>query len=348
MHRIILHVDMDAFFASVEQLDNPQLRGKPVIVGGVSERGVVSTCSYEARKFGVKSAMPVFMAQRLCPKGHFVRVRYHRYKEISNKIFAIFREVTQLVEPLSIDGAYLDVTNSRFLSGMEAAIYIKSRVLKEIGLTLSIGISYNKFLAKLASDWNKPNGIKVIDKDMIPKILLPLSISKIHGLGKKSVQRLNNMGIYIIKDLYPLNKEFFLEYLGKSGLDIYERIRGIDKRIVEVNRDRKSYGRETTLKFDTDEIEELEPYIQGFCKELAAILVRQNIYIKTITVKYKTIVFENHTRSRTLNTYTNNYQIIYKTAMDILHEEKLENRIRLIGVTLSSIREEDVQQLTLF
>ena len=240
MHRIILHVDMDAFFASVEQLDNPQLRGKPVIVGGVSERGVVSTCSYEARKFGVKSAMPVFMAQRLCPKGHFVRVRYHRYKEISNKIFAIFREVTQLVEPLSIDEAYLDVTNSRFLSGMEAAIYIKSRVLKEIGLTLSIGISYNKFLAKLASDWNKPNGIKVIDKDMIPKILLPLSISKIYGLGKKSVQRLNNMGIYIIKDLYPLNKEFFLEYLGKSGLDIYERIRGIDKRIVEVNRDRKS------------------------------------------------------------------------------------------------------------
>ena len=348
MHRIILHVDMDAFFASVEQLDNPQLRGKPVIVGGVSERGVVSTCSYEARKFGVKSAMPVFMAQRLCPKGHFVRVRYHRYKEISNKIFAIFREVTQLVEPLSIDEAYLDVTNSRFLSGMEAAIYIKSRVLKEIGLTLSIGISYNKFLAKLASDWNKPNGIKVIDKDMIPKILLPLSISKIHGLGKKSVQRLNNMGIYIIKDLYPLNKEFFLEYLGKSGLDIYERIRGIDNRIVEVNRDRKSYGRETTLKFDTDEIEELEPYIQGFCKELAATLVRQNIYIKTITVKYKTIVFENHTRSRTLNTYTNNYQIIYKTAMDILHEEKLENRIRLIGVTLSSIREEDVQQLTLF
>lgn len=229
MHRIILHVDMDAFFASVEQLDNPQLRGKPVIVGGVSERGVVSTCSYEARKFGVKSAMPVFMAQRLCPKGHFVRVRYHRYKEISNKIFAIFREVTQLVEPLSIDEAYLDVTNSRFLSGMEAAIYIKSRVLKEIGLTLSIGISYNKFLAKLASDWNKPNGIKVIDKDMIPKILLPLSISKIYGLGKKSVQRLNNMGIYIIKDLYPLNKEFFLEYLGKSGLDIYERIRGIGK-----------------------------------------------------------------------------------------------------------------------
>ena len=183
---------------------------------------------------------------------------------------------------------------------------------------------------------------------MIPKILLPLPISKIYGLGKKSVQRLNNMGIYIIEDLYPLNKEFFLEYLGKNGLDIYERIRGIDNRIVEVNRDRKSYGRETTLKFDTHEIEELEPYIQGFCKELTVTLIRQNIYIKTITIKYKTIAFENHTRSRTLNTYTNNYEIIYKTAMDILQEEELENYIRLIGVTLSSIREENVQQLTLF
>ena len=183
---------------------------------------------------------------------------------------------------------------------------------------------------------------------MIPEILLPLPISKIYGLGKKSVQRLNNMGIYNIEDLYPLNKEFFLEYLGRNGLDIYERIRGIDNRIVEVNRDRKSYGRETTLKVDTHEIEELEPYIQGFCKELTATLISQNIYIKTITIKYKTIAFENHTRSRTLNTYTNNYGIIYKTAMDILQEEELENNIRLIGVTLSSIREENVQQLTLF
>lgn len=348
MERIILHVDMDAFFASVEQLDNPKLKGKPVIVGGVSERGVVSTCSYEARKFGIKSAMPVFMAQRLCPQGIFLKVRYYRYKEISNKIFSIFREVTQLVEPLSIDEAYLDVTNSRFSNGMEAALYIKRRVYKEIGLTLSIGISYNKFLAKLASDWNKPNGIMVIEQKMIPEILMPLPISKIYGLGKKSVQRLNNMGIYIIEDLYSLNKEFFLDYLGKSGLDIYNRIRGIDNRTVEVNRDRKSYGRETTLKFDTHEIEELERYVKGFCIELCQTLVRQNIYIKTITVKYKTISFENHTRSRTLNTYTNNYDIIYKTAIEILHEEKLDSDIRLIGVTLSSIREESVQQLTLF
>ena len=205
MHRIILHVDMDAFFASVEQLDNPQLRGKPVIVGGVSERGVVSTCSYEARKFGVKSAMPVFMAQRLCPKGHFVRVRYHRYKEISNKIFAIFREVTQLVEPLSIDEAYLDVTNSRFLSGMEAAIYIKSRVLKEIGLTLSIGISYNKFLAKIASDYNKPNGLKVITPEDKQQFLDMLPINKFHGIGKVTERKLRNLGVNNGYDLRQLS-----------------------------------------------------------------------------------------------------------------------------------------------
>ena len=347
----IIHIDMDAFYASVEQRDNPELRGKPVIVGGdPHSRGVVATCSYEARAYGIHSAMPAKIAQKRCPYAIFVRPRFDVYREVSEQIRDIFHRYTDLVEPLSLDEAFLDVTNPKIPIKYATTIakFIKRDILIETGLSASAGVSYNKFLAKLASDWNKPNGIKVIDKDMRPKILLPLSISKIHGLGKKSVQRLNNMGIYIIEDLYPLNKEFFLEYLGKNGLDIYERIRGIDKRIVEVNRDRKSYGRETTLKFDTDEIEELEPYIQEFCKELAATLVRQNIYIKTITVKYKTIVFENHTRSRTLNTYTNNYQIIYKTAMDILHEEKLENRIRLIGVTLSSIREEDVQQLTLF
>ena len=170
---------MDAFFASVEQADNPKFKGKPVIVGGVSERGVVSTCSYEARKFGVRSAMPIFIAQRLCPHGIYLKVRYYRYKEISNRVFEIFREVTPIIEPLSIDEAYLDLTEGRFNDGLEAANYIKKRVFEEVGLTLSIGISYNKFLAKLASDWNKPNGIMIITENMIPDILKPLPISKI-------------------------------------------------------------------------------------------------------------------------------------------------------------------------
>lgn len=348
MDKIILHVDMDAFFAAVEQADNPRLKGKPVIVGGVSERGVVSTCSYEARKYGVRSAMPIFIAQKLCPHGIYMKVRYYRYKEISNKIFSIFKEITPLVEPLSIDEAFLDLSESKFNDGLEAAQYIKRRVFQEVGLTLSIGISYNKFLAKLASDWNKPNGIKVITKDMIPDILRPLPISKIYGLGEKSVKRLNNMGMFKVDDLYELSKDFFVEYFGKYGIDIYERIRGIDNREVKVNRDRKSYGRENTLKFDTEDKEDILYYVKSFCLELSEELKRRNVFIKTITVKYKTRNFESHTRSRSLNYYTNDLNTIYNVAQEIVNDEVFEEGIRLIGVTVSGVKEETVEQLKLF
>ena len=262
MNKVILHVDMDAFFASVEQADNPYLRGKPVIIGGTSERGVVSTCSYEARKFGVHSAMPVFMAKGLCPMGIFLPVRMERYKEVSNKIFNIFKEVTPLIEPLSIDEAFLDLTEAEFKSGIDAAFYIKNKVKKELGLNLSIGISYNKFLAKLASDWNKPNGLKVIEEDMLPDILFPLSISKIYGLGKRSVDKLNNMGLFTVKDLYELPLEFFIEYMGKQGIEIYERIRGIDSREVKISRERKSVGKERTFKANIGNKEELKEYLK--------------------------------------------------------------------------------------
>lgn len=348
MDKIILHVDMDAFFASVEQNDDPKLKGKAVIVGGVSERGVVSTCSYEARKYGVKSAMPIFMAQKLCPQGIYLRGRYWRYKEVSAQIFNIFREITPLVEPLSIDEAYLDITNSEFKDYKEAAMYIKRRVYKEVGLTLSIGISYNKFLAKLASDWNKPNGIMIITEDMIPEILKPLPISKIYGLGKKSVRRLNNMGLFKIEDLYAHPKEFFIEYFGKYGIDIYNRIRGVDDRIVTPNRDRKSYGKETTLKFDTDDKDELANYLKSFSIQISSYLEEKNIFIKTITVKYKTSSFINHTRSKTLNHYINKAEDIYNIAIEIIEEETFSETIRLIGLTVSSIKEEKAEQLTLF
>ena len=183
-------------------------------------------------------------------------------QEISDEIFKIFKEVTDIIEPLSIDEAFLDITESRFKSGEEAGLYIKNRVRKELGLTLSIGVSYNKFLAKLSSDWNKPNGIMVITKEMIPDILLPLSISKIFGIGKKSVARLNNIGIFTVKDLYELPKEFFFEFMGKLGLEVYDRIRGIDNREVETFRERKSVGKERTLKVDTLDKEELLGYIR--------------------------------------------------------------------------------------
>lgn len=348
MNRLILHVDLDAFFASVEQLDNKELRGKPVIVGGVSERGVVSTCSYEARKYGVNSAMPVFIARKLCPHGIYLKTRMSRYKQVSMEVFNILKEVTEVIEPLSIDEAYLDITNSNFKSGIEAANYIKSRVLKEIGLTISIGVSYNKFLAKLASDWNKPNGVKVITKDMMPEIILPFSISKIYGLGKKSVEKLNNMGIYTVKDLYNMPKEFYIQYLGKYGLEIYDRIRGIDNREVKSQRDRKSYGRELTLKIDTKEKEELVKYLYDFSKEISNQLIKNNIKGKTITVKYKTKNFQSHTRSKTLNFYTNNFKEIYKICEEILFNEEITESIRLIGVTVSSFKENTLEQLTLF
>lgn len=348
MGRIILHVDMDAFFASVEQLDNKSLRGKPVIVGGVSERGVVSTCSYEARKYGVHSAMPIFIARKLCSHGIFVRTRFYRYKEISNKVFNILRDVTSIIEPLSIDEAYLDITNSKFKSGLEAAKYIKYRVLKEVGLTISVGISYNKFLAKLASDWNKPNGIMIIDKEMMPDLLMPFPVSKIYGLGKKSVEKLNNMGIFIVKDLYEMPKEFYIEYLGKYGLEIYDRIRGIDNREVVPVRDRKSFGKETTLKSDTNDKEELLSYLKEFSKEISNYLINKNIYGKTITVKYKTESFVNHTRSKTLNYYTNDFNEIYSTCEEIIENENITENIRLIGVTISSFKENTIEQLTLF
>ena len=347
MDNNILHVDMDAFFASVEQNDNPELRGKPVIVGGISERGVVSTCSYEARKYGVHSAMPIFMAKEKCPNAVFVSGRYGRYTKVSQDIFKILNEVTPIIEQVSIDEGYLDISGSRFTSGLEAARYIKNKVYREVGLTISVGISYNKFLAKLASDWNKSNGIKVISKDMVPDILLPLPISRIHGLGKVSVGKLNNMGIYYIRDLYKMPKEFYIEYLGKNGLEIYERIRGIDNRKIETVRERKSIGKERTLKFDTNKKEELLEYIKEFSYEIEDILSRKNISGKTVTLKYKTKDFENHTRSKTLNHYLSTNKEIYNTAKEILENEEFEENVRLIGVSISSFKETQIEQMTL-
>lgn len=349
MEKVILHVDMDAFFASVEQMDNKNLKGKPVVVGGVSERGVVSTCSYEARKYGIHSAMPVFIARQKCPNAIFVKVRHFRYREISNKIFEIFKEVTPLVEPLSIDEAYLDLSEGNIKDGKKAAYYIKKRVFKEFGLTLSIGISYNKFLAKLASDWNKPNGIMTINKDMIPEILFPLSISKIYGLGDKSVKKLNNMGLFTVEDIYPLSKEFFYEYLGKQGIEVYERIRGVDRRKVTILRDRKSIGKERTLKRDTSDKEELLEYLEDFSKSISSILNEKEKIARTITLKYKTSSFESHTRSRTLNDYISKWDDIFKVAEEILTEETFKENIRLIGLSVSSFKEIlEEEQISLF
>ncbi|WP_066504003.1 DNA polymerase IV [Abyssisolibacter fermentans] len=347
MKRKIIHVDMDAFFAAVEQHDNNKLKGKPVIVGGIGKRGVVSTCSYEARKYGVHSAMPTFIAKKKCPNAIFVPVRMARYKEISSIVFNILYEITELVEPLSIDEAYLDVTKVNSDS-IDIARYIKKEVKRKTGLTLSAGISYNKFLAKLASDWNKPNGIKVISKDMMPDILLPLSIKKVYGLGKKSVQMFNKFGVYTIKDLYGLPKEYLIEVLGKHGEDIFNRIRGIDDREINMSSDTKSIGRETTLKEDTRNKQILKDIIKDFSINIGKSLTRKKLFAKTVTVKYKTIDFTIHTKSKTLDNCIQKQQEVYKVACDIIDNIKFNKDIRLIGLSVSHLDKDSIKQLSIF
>lgn len=347
MNRKILHVDMDAFFASVEILDNSELKGKAVIVGGGNERGVVTTCSYEARKYGVKSAMPGFKAKALCPNGIFLPVRHYRYKEISNKVFSLLYNITDKIEQVSIDEAYLDVSNLEEDS-KDIALKIKKIIKDEIGLTLSVGISYNKFLAKIASDLQKPNGLTEIKESDIQRLLLPLDISKVYGLGQKSVERLNNIGIYKVKDMYELPMEMYEEYFGKFGNDIYHRIRGIDNRKVKTTGSRKSIGKETTLKKDSKNVEELTIYLQNFSYSIEKYLLKNNLKGKTITLKIKDVDFITHSKSKTLNKWLKERTDIYEEALKLLKEFKLNKKLRLIGISLSSLELDTNKQLSLF
>lgn len=347
MMRKIIHVDMDAFFASVEQHDNPKLKGKPVIVGGLSGRGVVSTCSYEARKYGIHSAMPMYMAKSLCPNGVFLPVRFQRYREVSKKVFDILYEITDIVEPLSIDEAYLDVTDID-KNPEDIAKEIKEKVYMTTGLTVSAGVSYNKFLAKIASDWNKPDGLMVITEDMVPDILRPLSVSKVYGIGEKSSERLKKIGIEKVDDLLKLSEEELINIFGKYGKEIYDRIRGIDLRPVETYRETKSIGKETTLKKDTDDIDLLTKYLEGFSRTISLELKKEKLYCRTVTVKIKTWNFTVHTKSRTLNEYIDSPDDIYNVASSILKESNISQPVRLIGLSVSNLSTNSIKQLSLF
>ncbi|MFZ5967367.1 MAG: DNA polymerase IV [Bacillota bacterium] len=346
--RSILHVDLDAFFASVEQIDNPRLLGKPVVVGGTGDRGVVATCSYEARRYGIHSAMPTYLAKQRCPNAIFLPTRHDRYEEVSREVFSIFYELTDQVEPLSIDEAYIDVT---YLpeDPIDIGTYIKNEVLKRTKLTISVGVSYNKFLAKLASDWNKPDGFMVITEDMIPDLLKPLPIRKVYGIGAKSAARLNRIGIFTIEDIMKLPKEYLIDFFGKYGIEVYDRVRGVDHRPVASSRERKSIGRETTLAEDTRDKEILRKHLLEFAEEISFYLLEHKISAKTVTIKIKTGDFENHTKRKTIPESICLYEDIYRVASDILDSIEIEKGIRLIGLTVSNLTEQNrIEQLSFF
>jgi len=349
LKKIIAHLDMDAFYASIEIRDNPKLKGKPVLVGGKSKRGVVATCSYEARKYGIKSAMPVFIAKKKCPNCIIISSDHKKYSRVSKEIFKLIHDnVKEKIEKISIDEGYLDITEYQ-KDYVERMYNLKKSIKNKIGITCSLGISYNKFLAKIASDWNKPDGLKVIKPEMVPDILKPLNINKVHGIGKKSKETLNNIGIYTIGDLLLLNKDYMVEIFGKHGLEIYDRINGIDNRkVVYETKSNKSIGKETTLKKDTNNKEYLSNKILKFSKEITKNLNEDELLYKTLTVKYKTENFITHTKSKTLNLYNSDDSILYEEAMKILYSVEIDEKIRLIGLSVSNLIPKKEKQLSFF
>lgn len=341
--RKIIHVDMDAFYASVEQLDNPDLLGKPIAVGGSSARGVVSAASYEARKFGVKSAMSGVLARKLCPDLIFVRTNFERYKEVSATIRKIFFEYTDLVEPLSLDEAYLDVTENKKgnPSATLIAQEIRQKIKEKTGLNASAGISINKFIAKVASDINKPNGQKTVPPEEVLDFLESLDIKKFYGVGKVMKEKMYRHGIYTGKDLKSKSFEYLQENFGKSGSYYYTIVRGIHTSKVKTNRTRKSLAAERTFNENiSSELFMLER-LKDIATEVEKRLKKSKVAGKTITLKIKYSDFTLQTRSKTLPLYISSRELILDNVKDLLFQEKMKNSVRLLGISLSNLNNED-------
>jgi DNA polymerase-4 len=341
-NRKIIHIDMDAFYASVEQMDNPDLRGKPIAVGGSENRGVVAAASYEARKFGVRSAISGVLAKKNCPELIFVKPRFDRYKEISKKIHGIFHEYTDLVEPLSLDEAYLDVTYNKKgnPSATLLAQEIRTRILNEVGLTASAGISVNKFVAKIASDYNKPNGQKTVNPDEVLPFLEELPIRKFYGVGKVTTEKMYQLGIFTGLELKSKSLEFLSTHFGKSGAFYYYVVRGIHNSEVKPDRITKSVAAEHT--FDTNlssEIFMLEQ-LEKIATSLERRLKKQNIAGKTVTLKIKYSDFSQQTRSKTVPYFIADKGLILENVKELLYQERMKDSVRLLGISLSNLNTE--------
>jgi DNA polymerase IV len=334
---MILHIDMDAFYASVEQLDNPDLKGKCVIVGGPSKRSVVSAASYEARKYGVRSAMPVFMAKQKCPEGVFVPPRIQRYKEVSKKIMKLLCDFSPLVEPVSIDEAYMDITGGERLLGSpeQVGIHIKEKIRKKVKLTCSVGIAPNKFLAKIASDMEKPDGLFIIMPDEAHEFIKSLAINKVPGIGKKTGSLLENLGITTLGDVKKYREKTLLSRLGKSGKRLIELSACIDNSPVTPFSQRKSVSTEHTLTEDTRDQTILKKFLLKHSQDVGRELRRLEVKAKTITLKLKQEDFKQITRSTTIDNPTQSSETIYSTACRLLLKYRLKTKIRLIGLGAS-------------
>ncbi|SEE12028.1 DNA polymerase-4 [Tenacibaculum sp. MAR_2010_89] len=338
-YKKIIHVDMDAFYASVEQLDNPDLLGKPVAVGGNEIRGVVSAASYEARVFGVRSAMSGALAKQKCPHLIFVKPRYSRYKEISSKIRAIFYDYTDLVEPLSLDEAYLDVTENKkgISSASLIAQEIRQRIWEELELRASAGISINKFIAKVASDINKPNGQKTIKPNEVIDFLEKLPVNKFYGVGKVTAAKMHNLGIFTGLDLKRKNLEELIKLFGKSGLHYYNIVRGMQNSKVKPNRIRKSIAAERTFNENiSSEIYMIER-LDAIAEELEKRMLHSKTKGKTLTLKIKYSNFTQQTRSKTVSEYIHLKKDFMPIIKELLYQEELKESVRLLGISFSNL-----------
>jgi DNA polymerase IV len=353
MMRKIIHIDMDAFFASVEQLDSPELRGKPVAVGGSGERSVVAAASYEARKFGVKSAMPSVVAKRLCPELIFVSHHFERYHEVSAAVFTIFRRYTETVEPLSIDEAFLDVTDDLLKIGSATLIAkkIKAEIRETTGLTASAGISINKFLAKIASEVKKPDGIFVIRPEEAEKYIEALPIEKFFGIGKVTAEKMHKLGIHTGADLKRWDLYSLVRNFGKIGVFYHDIVRGIDDRPVEPYSERKSVGTELTFEKDLTTNFEIVAELYRIEKELLNRIGEAGTSGRTITLKIKFADFHQITRSRTLQNYVRDFETLHSEVTELRKALELPGKkIRLMGVSISNMETDECadRQMSLF
>ncbi len=350
--RRIIHVDMDYFFAQVEMRDNPKLKGKPVIVGGkASSRGVVSTASYEARQYGVHSAMPTAQAHKLCPNGYYVSPRFEAYKAASDKIMKIFKSYTDIVEPLSLDEAYLDITHlvRPDLPASSIAQYIRRDIFEETKLTASAGVSYNKFLAKLASGMNKPNGLTVIDYNNVHEILMNLDIGDFPGVGKASKEKMHEHHIFNGQDLYNQSEYELIRLFGKRGHGLYNKARGIDHNPVKPTRIRKSVGTERTFSTDMNDDDAILQKIWELSNKTADRLAKIQKSGKTVTVKIKTYKFEALSKQKSLRSPVRNETDIYNIAYSLYAELKdPEVPIRLVGVTVGNLERSTYENMTIY